>query len=133
MIFPFSPALRADIDTSNIGQYWPGDDHVDLVGATWYVHGENQQKLGLSNMAAYFSQYAIKNKPLSLDEFGGAEGEGADYFDNDGMLKPMFCQIELLAESNIHFEYGTIFLDDNEYGVDARLRFLQARKQFTNA
>ena len=65
---------------------------------------------------------------MSLDEFGGAEGCPGDYYDNDCMLKPMFGQIEALAGSGIHFEYGTVFLDEMRYGIDARLRFRRGQR-----
>ncbi len=123
-LFPFSPALRADLDVSEISQYWPGDDHIDLVGATWYVHGEKQRKRGMANMRNYYESFSVKNKPVSLDEFGGAEGSEGVYFDNDAMLKRMFKQIARLGSHGVHFEYGTLFLDTKEYGVDAKLRFL---------
>lgn len=123
-IFPFSPALRADLDIASIERYWPGDRYVDLVGATWYVHGESEQSRGFANMTQYFLEYAQSARRLSLDEFGGADGESSRYFDNDCMLKRMFKQIVSLADEAVRFEYGTVFLDECKYGVDARLTFI---------
>lgn len=124
-LFPFSPALRADLDISLISQYWPGVDYVDLAGATWYVHGDNQEELGFANMATYFEEFAKYGLPFSLDEFGGAQGSSINYFDNDIMLTKMFRQIESLQPKGIGFRYATIFLDDVKYGVDAALQFLR--------
>jgi hypothetical protein len=129
VLFPFSPALRADLEISKIDQYWPGDNYVDLVGATWYVHGEKQRKRGLANMRSYYEDFSIKKKPFSLDEFGGAEGTEGVYYDNDAMLKRMFKQIARLGSDGIRFEYGTLFLDTKKYGLDAKLRFLASSGQ----
>jgi hypothetical protein len=124
-LFPFSPALRADLDVSLISQYWPGIDYVDLAGATWYVHGDNQEELGFTNMAAYFKEFAQYRLPFSLDEFGGAQGSSSNYFDNDLMLIKMFQQIASVRAKGIKFQYATIFLDEVKYGVDATLNFLR--------
>lgn len=122
--FPFSPALRADLAIEPIAQYWPGAEFVDLVGATWYVHGAHQEGAGFSRMREYFTAYHEHGLPLSLDEFGGAEGARNFYLDNDCMLRKMFRQIGSLGEAGIGFMYGTLFLDETKYGVDATLRFL---------
>src|SRR5579871_4878013 len=55
---PFSPALRADIDITRVSAYWPGEDCVDLVGATWYVHGAKQHEQGFAKMHQYFLEMA---------------------------------------------------------------------------
>ncbi len=123
--FTFSPALRADLDVARIEPYWPGDEYVDVVGATWYVHGDGQRRRGMANMRTYFSDRVGLNKPFGLDEFGGALGDDqAHYRDNDLMLEDMLHEIEALRSQNVSFAYGTIFLDDRKYGVDATLRFL---------
>lgn len=122
--FPFSPALRADLEIERIAAYWPGKDSVDLLGATWYVHGENQQQVAFSKMREYFQTCLRHDLPLSLDEFGGAEGVGDLYIDNDCMLRKMFAHIGSLNADGIHFAYGTVFLDEHKYGIDATLRFL---------
>ena len=123
--FPFSPALRADIDVAEIARYWPGDDAVDMVGATWFVHGVDQMKLGFDNVRDYYLEFKSKGKPFSLDEFGGAMGRHRVYAHNDLMLQPMFEQIAALAEREITFLYATLFLDESQYGVDATLDFLR--------
>ncbi|MGA8574860.1 MAG: hypothetical protein WB609_04120 [Candidatus Cybelea sp.] len=125
--FPFSPALRADLEVAPIAAYWPGTDCVDLVGATWYVHGEDQRDASFSRMREYFETFGRYDLPRSLDEFGGAEGSGSCYLDNDCMLRKMFAHIESLAAEGMRFTYGTIFLDAQKYGVDAALRFLAER------
>ncbi len=125
ILFPFSPALRADLDVAQIEQYWPGDQYVDIVGATWYVHGDGQRRKGMANMRAYFLSRVASNKPFALDEFGGALGDDQhDYRQNDLMLEDMLHEIEALRLQNVTFTYGTIFLDDRKYGVDATLKFL---------
>lgn len=123
--FPFSPALRADLNVSLIPQYWPGRGYVDLVGATWYVHGDHQVNLSFANMAAYFEDFMHYGLPFSLDEFGGALGSSINYFDNDIMLTKMFGQILSMRAKGIEFQYATVFLDDAKYGVDATLYFLR--------
>lgn len=123
-LFPFSPALRADLEVEPIATYWPGKEYVDLVGATWYVHGESQKFAGFSRMRQYFETFRQYGLPFSLDEFGGAEGSGEVYVDNDCMLRPMFAHIASLADDGISFAYATLFLDTKRYGVDAAVRFL---------
>jgi hypothetical protein len=123
-LFPFSPALRADLEVGEIEAYWPGDEFVDLVGATWYVHGEAQQDPGLAHMSEYFRRFIHKGKDFSLDEFGGAEGEGQKYYDNDRMLSVMLRQVDMLVQRGVEFKFGTIFLDEEKYGVDATLEFI---------
>jgi len=124
--FTFSPALRADLNDAKIAQYWPGDRYVDVIGATWYVHGENQRVKGMANMRSYFQRAVRVGKPLAIDEFGGALGESqSDYHGNDIMLESMLREIEMLADTGITFAFGTIFLDDQKYGVDATLDFLK--------
>lgn len=124
-LFPFSPALRADLDVSLIAQYWPEKDYVDVVGATWYVHGDDQVDLGFANMAGYFEEFAQYGLPFSLDEFGGAQGNSTNYFDNDIMLTKMFRQIASVRPKGIEFQYATVFLDEVKYGADATLSFLR--------
>jgi len=126
ILFSFSPALRADLDVPKIADYWPGDEYVDIVGATWYVHGEKQRVLGMQHVRDYFLTSLARGKPFAVDEFGGALGESDEdiYRDNDVMLEAMLHELEALALQNVTFKYGTIFLDDGKYGVDATLRFL---------
>lgn len=65
-------------------------------------------------------------KPLALDEFGGAMGEcKGQYYDNDAMLKKMLEEVDASAEDGVTFSYGTIYLDDKKYGIDATLNFLR--------
>ncbi len=126
VLFSFSPALRADLDVREIAKYWPGDEHVDIVGATWYVHGEQQRLRGMQHVRDYFLTSLARGKPFAVDEFGGALGESDEgiYRNNDVMLEAMLHELEALALQNVRFTYGTIFLDDGKYGVDATLRFL---------
>jgi hypothetical protein len=127
VLFSFSPALRADLDVAKTPDYWPGDEHVDIVGATWYVHGEKQRVRGMQHVRDYFLGSLARCKPFAVDEFGGALGEFDEgiYRNNDVMLEAMLHELEALALQNVTFKYGTIFLDDGKYGVDATLRFLQ--------
>ena len=126
ILFSFSPALRKDLVNEQIVDYWPGDQYVDVVGATWYVHGEHQRAGGMANMRDYFLRPVVRGKPFAIDEFGGALGEMEEnvYRNNDLMLQAMLNEIESLALQNVTLKYGTIFLDDAKYGVDATLRFL---------
>lgn len=131
-LFTFSPGLRADSNYAKIAEYWPGEEHVDVIGATWYVHGETQRARGMVNMREYFLNPFVRGKPFAVDEFGGAEGYGSGepgsvYDNNDAMLESMLHELEALQLRNVSFKYGTIFLDDRKYGVDATLRFLAAR------
>jgi beta-mannanase len=129
VLFSFSPALRADLRIREIAEYWPGDEYVDIVGATWYVHGEKQRVAGMQHVRDYFLTSLARGKPFAVDEFGGALGESDEgiYRNNDVMLEAMLHELEALALQNVTFTYGTIFLDDGKYGVDATLRFLAPR------
>lgn len=135
VLFSFSPALRADLSVPDIADYWPGDEYVDIVGATWYVHGEKQRVLGMQHVRDYFLGSISLGKPFAVDEFGGALGEYDEdmYRDNDVMLEAMLHELEALALQNVSFKYGTIFLDDRKYGGDATLRFLGARAKGEHA
>jgi len=126
ILFSFSPALRKDLVNQKIADYWPGDEYVDVIGATWYVHGEHQRLGGIANMREYFLRPVARGKPFAIDEFGGALGEMEEnvYRNNDLMLQAMLNEIEALELQNVTLKYGTIFLDDAKYGVDATLRFL---------
>lgn len=126
VLFSFSPALRADIVVPWIAEYWPGDEHVDVIGATWYVHGEAQRDQGMARMREYFLDPPTTGKPFAIDEFGGALGGDGVYRDNDAMLRAMLNEMEALQIQNVSFKYGTIFLDGKKYGADATLRFLRA-------
>ena len=130
IVFPFSPGIRADTLVEDIAPYWPGEEHVDVIGATWYVHGEAQRARGMANMREYFLKPLARGKPFAVDEFGGAEGygsgePGSKYEKNDVMLEAMLHELEELRLHGVSFAYGTIFLDDGKYGVDATLRFLR--------
>jgi hypothetical protein len=126
VLFSFSPGLRADVDLAEIPRYWPGHEYVDVIGATWYVHGEHQRERGMATARKYFLDRVPAGKPFAIDEFGGALGEYEDnvYRNNDVMLEAMLHEIESLEVQNVTFKYGTIFLDDKKYGVDATLGFL---------
>jgi hypothetical protein len=126
VLFSFSPGLRADVDVAEISRYWPGNEFVDVIGATWYVHGENQRERGMAIVRKYFLDRLPAGKPFALDEFGGALGEYEDnvYRNNDVMLQAMLHELESLELQGVTFKYGTIFLDDKKYGVDATLGFL---------
>jgi hypothetical protein len=78
----------------------------------------------LTDAREYFQTFVKFALPFSLDEFGGAEGAGAVYLDNDCMLRKMFSHINSLSAEDVHFTYATLFLDTQKYGVDATLRFL---------
>lgn len=126
VLFSFSPALRSDIDEAAITRYWPGDEHVDVVGATWYDHGDDAtRRKAVDCMKAYFLHRIGTGKPFGLDEFGGALGSGAVYRDNDDVLQEMLHVIAGLQFQNVSFKYGVIFVDGNKWGVDATLDFLR--------
>ena len=123
-LFTFSPALRADLEIEPIAAYWPGEEYVDLIGATWYVHGQRQKAAAFAHMREYFESFNQYDLPFSLDEFGGAEGSADHYLDNDCMLRQMFSHIASLGDDGIAFKYAILFVDAEKYGVDAMLRFL---------
>lgn len=125
--FSFSPGLRADVHLEEIPRYWPGDEYVDVIGATWYVHGEQQRAAGMEIARRYFTERVSAGKPFAVDEFGGALGEYKEniYRNNDLMLEAMLRELESLGREHVRFAYGTLFLDDKKYGVDATLRFLR--------
>jgi hypothetical protein len=88
----------------------------------------------MANVREYFLQPFAPDIPFAVDEFGGAEGYGSGepgsvYENNDAMLESMLHELEALQLSNVSFKYGTIFLDDRKYGVDATLRFLSPQRR----
>jgi hypothetical protein len=126
VLFSFSPMINSDIHEDAIHGYWPGDDNVDIIGGTWYVHGDDPKpQQSTDNMIAYYAHRAGLGIPLAIDEFGGALGSGDVYHDNDAVLPKMLDAIAGLKEQHqVSFRYGLIFLDDHKYGVDATLNFL---------
>jgi len=121
VLFSFSPALRADLSESLITDYWPGSQYVDLIGGTWYIHGDDERAASTANMRAYFLHRATAGKPFALSEFGGAD---ATWQHNDDMLQFMVHELEALQLQGVSFKYGTIFVTSG-YGTDAKLAFLK--------
>ena len=128
ILFSFSPALRADIDESQIAQYWPGDQYVDVIGGTWYIGRDAQRAASIATMRAYFLHRVGSGKPLALSELGGCNPGPSPHkgVDNDKQLQGMFHELEALQLQNISFKYVTIFLDD-KWGTDAALAFLRPK------
>jgi hypothetical protein len=129
VLFSFSPMINGDIDEAEITDYWPGDENVDIIGGTWYVHGDDPQirQRSIDNMKAYYKHRSDVGKPLAIDEFGGALGrtvKPASFHSNDKVLPGMLDVIAGLR-GDVTFRYGLIFLDQNKYGVDATLDFLR--------
>jgi hypothetical protein len=122
----FAPALRADLPEALIGQYWPGDDLVDIIGGTWYVGSPAQRAASFGNMRAYFLHRTGAGKPFALSEMGGCEtnaaGQGTN---NDAVLEQMVGELEALQSQGVSFTYVTIFLA-SKWGADATLRFLRS-------
>lgn len=121
ILFAFSPALRADLPEELIGQYWPGDAYVDVVGGTWYIGSSAQSPASLANMRAYFLHRVVAGKAFAIDELGGCNAAGAG---NDVMLQQMLHDIEALQLQAVTFRYVTIFLQ-GKWGSDATLAFLK--------
>lgn len=117
--FSFSPAISSVSTESSIERYWPGDDAVDIIGATWYVHAQRQWALAKSNMITYTSHFAKKSKAFGICEFGVKPPISTDV---DQWLQTM---LGALVESNPDstYEYATIFLQAKN---DATLDFLKA-------
>lgn len=126
VLFSFSPALRADIDESQIAQYWPGDQYVDVVGGTWYIGRDADRAASTATMRAYFLHRVGTGKTLALSELGGCNPGPNKHVGvgNDQQLQGMLHELEALQLQNISFKYVTIFLDD-KYGSDATLAFLR--------
>lgn len=122
VLFSFSPALRADLPEELIGQYWPGDQYVDVVGGTWYIGGPNQRASSIAHMQAYFLHRVGSGKSFALSEVGGHNGSDAG---NDAVLQDMLHELEALQMRSISFKYATIFLQ-GVWGTDATLAFLSA-------
>jgi hypothetical protein len=128
ILFSFSPALRADIDESQIAQFWPGDQYVDVIGGTWYTGSDAQRAASTATMRAYFLHRVGSGKPLALSELGGwnpgpLPGQVSQ---NDEQLQAMLHDLEALQLQNVTFKYVTFFLDGKS-GTDATLAFLRSR------
>ena len=122
ILLSFSPALRADLAEALIGEYWPGDQFVDVIGGTWYIGAPGQRAASIANMRAYFLHRVGAAKPFALSEMGGCNAAGAG---NDAVLQDMFHQVEALQLQSVSFRYLTVFLA-SKWGTDATLKFLQA-------
>lgn len=121
VLFSFSPALRADVNGAQIGRFWPGDEHVDVIGGTWYIGAASQRSAAVKLMQDYFINLSVKSKPFGLSEIGGAKGTTGG---NDAVLESMLHDLEALEMRHISFKYATIFLSE-KWGKDAKLSFLQ--------
>ncbi|GEM_PF-2442532 len=122
-LFSFSPAIRADVDISKIPEYWPGNDLVDIIGGTWYIHGQVQQAKSTANLRDYVLHSAGADKPFALDEVGGANAAATN---NDEMLQFMLHQMAALSAQHVAFQYATIFLASDLWGKQATLAFLDS-------
>ena len=122
----FSPALRADLPEALIGQYWPGDDLVDLIGGTWYIGAPSQHAASVANMRKYFLHRTGAGKPFALSEMGGCDTlPNKKGKNNDAVLESMFHELEALQIQNVSFKYVTVFLA-SKWGDDATLEFLRS-------
>lgn len=127
VLFSFSPALRADLPESLIGQYWPGDENVDVIGGTWYVGSPEQRSTSVANMTAYFLHRIGAGRPFALSEVGGCDSAGAN---NDAVLSDMLHELEALQLRGVSFKYATVFLA-SRWGTDATLAFLETANPAT--
>lgn len=119
--FSFSPALRADLPESEIGQYWPGDEYVDIIGGTWYIGSPDQRTASLQNMQRYFIHRKDAGRAFAFSEVGGCN---ADHTGNDAVLQDMITQARALEVEGITFDYATMFLQ-SKWATDATLAFLR--------
>lgn len=129
VLLAFSPALRADLPEELIGQYWPGDEYVDVISGTWYIGSPSQRVASEANMRAYFLHRAAAGKPFGIDELGGCNASGAG---NDATLQVMLHDIAALQMQNVAFKYVTIFLQ-SKWGKDATLAFLRPTSAVSTA
>jgi hypothetical protein len=127
VLFSFSPGLRADLPEELIGQYWPGDQYVDVIGATWYIGAPAQRAPSVANMRAYFLHRLGTGKAFALSEVGGCDTVSDNPpkgKDNDAVVQEMLHELEALQLQNVSFKYVTIFLE-SKWGDDATLAFLR--------
>ena len=118
--FCFSPAIRVDLDESEITQYWPGDGLVDIMSGTWYVGENTDFATAADNMRRYVLHRLPRGLPFALDEMGGRGSLG-----NDPMLRMMFRHLRSLSVAHpVQFEYVTVFIDTVRWGETATLDFL---------
>lgn len=123
VLFAFSPAIRADLNPSanphhpqlfNLLNYWPGDQLVDYVSATWYVEGHDKLQAATNYFKSYFLQFQAHGKPLGIDEIGGVTNG------SNAVLSAMITKIDELTAHGTTFSYLTFFLD-GRFGQDADL------------
>lgn len=123
--FAFSPALRSDNTGARyamIADYWPGDDVVDVVSATWYVGRREHFAPAAELLRTYFTERKEKGRPFGLDEMGGIEGDHG----NDAMVERMLSTLLDLEPEGITLDYLSLFLA-GKWAADARLDFLKPR------
>lgn len=117
--FSFSPALRSDIDESELAAYWPGDGLVDVLGGTWYVGAQGDFDAATATLRKYVLHRLDRSLPFAISEIAGTCSQG-----NDAMLRMMFRELNALADPHqVQFKYVSLFLD-SRWGRDARLDFL---------
>lgn len=76
----------------NLLSYWPGDDVVDYVSATWYADGQGALRAAAGYFKSYFLQFEAHGKPLGIDEIGGKDNGS-----NNAMLHRMVDEIRALT------------------------------------
>ena len=87
----FSPALRADVvgeSYQRIREYWPGDEHVKALSATWYVGQLGHFEAAEETLHRFLSDFKRPGVSFGLDEIGGAEVDGGP--GSDEVLRPMW-------------------------------------------
>jgi len=112
--FSFSPAIRADLRPEKrltiprIEAYWPGKEHIDVIGGTWYIG--NSQDADDSNV--FYQNYVNWGKqwgrPFGIDELGGRDVMDGNLPDSGDRLLDMLQHIEQMG---LDYEYVTLFME----------------------
>ncbi len=120
ILFAFSPALRFDTNEAVLTNYWPGDEFVDIIAGTWYVHGAAQFPNAKTVLRAYCLHRVGTSKPFGIDELSGRDDGNVA---NDQYISNMLHELEALQLQNVSFKYVTLFLSA-PWGKDATLGLL---------
>ena len=106
-LFSFSPAIRSDLDTTNLSPFWPGADCADIVSCTWYVGSKSEFDKSVNQLLAFFRNRQGHMR-YAIDEIGISEQAKPQA---DDLAIRMLSSLVSLNDVGIRFEYLAMILD----------------------
>lgn len=112
----FSPGLNYEGKHWHIAKFWPGPEHVDLIGGTFYMNGATANSTieeTLVQIKQYVNDYKGYGLPFVIDEVGSWD---PIHRDNNRYTKAMIETIGAFGDE-IHVPYMTLFYYNGASGL----------------